>query len=128
MKTLGLVFILSMSVISSYGYLSGIAIQADGSSSMQVYVNGKLYNKQPGNFVRIASKPGLFHVQVKVLNPYDKEWYLVRKDIRVEKGYEFYYKVVFTAGKRPVIQAIRRYPVYSKYFLNPVLYNRHPIS
>lgn len=95
---------------------------------MQVYVNGKLYNKQPGNFVRIPSKPGLFHIQVKVLNPYDKQWYLVKKSLRVEKGYEFYYQIVFKKGSRPVIQAIKRYPVYSKYFLNPTLYNKHPVT
>lgn len=113
---------------SAYADISGIAIQADRSSSMQVYINGKLYNKQPGNFVRIPSKPGIFHVQVKVLNPYDKEWYLVRKDIRVEKGYEFYYKIAFAKGHRPRIEALKRYRVYSRYFLNPALYNQHPIS
>lgn len=128
MKTLGLVFCLGLfSSFPSFG-LAGIAIQADKSSSMQVYINGRLYNKQPGNFVRISSRPGLFHVKVKVLNPYDKEWYLVRKDVRVEKGYEFFYKVVFAKGKSPRIQAIKRYPIYSRYFLNPILYNKHPIT
>lgn len=118
-------------VVMSYGanaYISGIAIQTDRSSKMQVYVNGKLFNKQPGNFVRIKSKPGLFHVKVKVLNPYDNVYYVVRKDIRVEKGYEFFYRMIFERGKRPVIQEIRRYPVYSRYFLNPVLYNKHPTA
>jgi hypothetical protein len=128
MKTLALLLIFGLSASSSFAYISGIAIQADKKSNMQVYINGRLYNKQPGNFVRIASKPGLYHVKVKVLNPFDKEWYLVRKDIRVEKGYEFYYKIVFTKGQRPSIQAVKRYPVYSRYFLNPILYNKHPIS
>ena len=113
---------------SANAYLSGIAIQTDKRTTMQVYINGRLVNKQPGNFVRIPSKPGIFHIQVKVVNPYDKEWYLVKKDIRVEKGYEFYYKLVFARGKRPRIEAVKRYPVYSRYFLNPALYNRHPIS
>ena len=113
---------------NAQAYISGIAIQTDKSSNMQVYVNGKLFNKEPGNFVRIKSKPGLFHVKVKVLNPYDKIYYVVRKDIRVEKGYEFFYRMVFDKGKRPRIQEIRRYPVYSRYFLNPVLYNRHPTA
>lgn len=118
-------------IVISYtanAYISGIAIQTDKSSNMQVYVNGKLFNKQPGNFVRIKSKPGLFHVKVKVLNPYDNVYYFVNKDIRVEKGYEFFYKMIFEKGKRPRIQEIRRYPVYSKYFLNPILYNRHPTA
>jgi hypothetical protein len=65
---------------------------------------------------------------VKVLNPYDKTWYVVRKDITVENGFEFYYKMVFEKGKRPQIQAVKKYPVYTKYFLNPMLYNRHPVS
>ena len=128
MKTLGLVFCIGFFSLTSNANIAGISIQTDKSSSMQVYINGKLFNKEPGKFVRIASKPGLFHVKVKVLNPYDKEWYLVRKDIRVEKGYEFFYKVVFTKGKSPRIQEIKRYPVYSRYFLNPILYNRHPVS
>jgi len=128
MKKVILVLVVSFLSSTVHAYISGIAIQADGKSSIQVYINGKLYNKQPGNFVRIPSKPGIFHVQVKVLNPYDKEWYLVRKDIRVEKGYEFYYKIAFTRGQRPRIEALKRYRVYSRYFLNPTLYNQHPIS
>jgi hypothetical protein len=126
-KIVALLFLCS-TYFASHAYISGIAFQTDKGSSMQVYVNGRLYNKQPGNFVRIPSKPGLFHVQIKVLNPFDKEWYLVKKSIRVEKGYEFYYKIVFARGARPSIQAVRRYPVYSRYFLNPTLYNKHPIS
>lgn len=125
-----LLAVLLLATVSSYAnaYISGIAIQSDKTSNMQVYVNGKLYNKTPGSFVRIKSKPGLFHVEVKVLNPYDKVWYVVRKDIRVEKGFEFYYKMVFNKGKKPEIQAVKKYPVYTKYFLNPVLYNKHPVS
>ncbi len=128
MKKLLVVLILSVISSSSFAYLSGIAIQTDTRTNMSVYINGRLYNKQPGKFVRIPSKPGLFHVQVKVTNPYDKETYLIKKDIRVEKGYEFYYKIIFARGKRPQIQAVKRYPVYSRYFLNPMLYNKHPVS
>jgi hypothetical protein len=125
-----LLVIVLLATVSSYAhaYISGIAIQTEKHSNMQVYVNGKLYNKTPGKFVRIKSKPGLFHVEVKVLNPYDKTWYVVRKDITVENGFEFYYKMVFEKGKRPQIQAVKKYPVYTKYFLNPMLYNRHPVS
>jgi hypothetical protein len=119
-------FLYSFNPVSAY--FSAIAIQTEKNSTLQVFVNGKLFNKQPENFVRIKSKPGIFHIQVKVLNPHDKEWYMVRKDVRVEKGYEFYYKILFTAGKHPRLIAIKRYPVYSKFFLNPRLYNTHPIS
>jgi len=128
MKTIGAALLILFTFTSSFGYLSGIAIQSEQKSNMQVYVNGKLYNKHPGNFVRIPSKPGLFHLRVKVLNPFDKEWYMIRKDIRVEKGYEFYYKVIFKKGFGPRIQELKRYPVYSTYFLNASFYNRHPIS
>ena len=129
MKTIVLGFIFCLLMCgSSYAYVSGIAIQSDQSSNMSVYVNGKLYNKQPGKFVRIRSLPGLFHVQVKVFNPYDKMWYLLRKDIRVQKGYEFYYKVAFAKNQKPRLIEVRKYPVYSRYFLNPALYNQHPVS
>jgi hypothetical protein len=128
MKSLLLGALLVVTSLSAHAYISGIAIQTDKSSNMQVYVNGILFNKQPGSFVRIKSKPGLFHVKVKVLNPYDNVYYVVRKDIRVEKGFEFYYRMVFQKGQRPVIQEVKRYPVYSKYFLNPILYNRHPTA
>lgn len=128
MKRLLVIVLLATASSYAHAYISGIAIQTDKSSNMQVYVNGKLYNKTPEKFVRIKSKPGLFHVEVKVLNPYDKTWYVVRKDINVEKGYEFYYKMVFKKGQKPQIQEIRKYPVYTKYFLNPVLYNRHPVT
>ena len=128
MKRLGLITLLLIGSVSLFGYSSTIAIQTEKNSAMQVYVNGKLYNKQPNSFVRIKSNAGLFKLQVKVLNPYDKEWYMVRKDVRVEKGFEFYYKVEFAEGKRPQLKAIRRYPVYTHYFLNPALYYKHPTS
>jgi hypothetical protein len=127
-KVVAVIFLAIISCTSVFAYISGIAIQTDKSSNMQVYVNGKLYNKNPETFVRIKSLPGLFHVRVKVLNPYDKNWYIVRKDIKVVKGFEYYYKMVFAKGKTPQIVAIKKYPVYSKYFLNPILYNKHPIS
>jgi len=122
-----LVLLMMLISASAYAYDSGIAIHTEQGTKMQVYVNGKLYNKQPGKFVRVRSTPGLFHVEVKVLNPYTKQWTLVRKDVRVEKGFEFHFKVIFK-NRKPELQATRKYPVYSKYFLNPMLYNRHPIS
>ncbi|MBL7834385.1 MAG: hypothetical protein JNK18_10540 [Cyclobacteriaceae bacterium] len=128
MKRLVLVIFLIASVQSAFAYISGIAIQTEKNSTFQVYINGQLRTAQPKSFVRIKSKPGLYHVMVKVLNPNDKEWYVLRKDVRVTKGYEFYYKVDFSKGKRPVLQLVRRYPVYSHYFLNPGLYNKHPVS
>jgi hypothetical protein len=128
MKKTGIAIFLAILSFQASAYISGIAIQTDSGSPMQVFVNGKLYNKDPKQFVRIKSKPGTFQLEVKVLNPYDKNWYIVHKEIKVEKGFEFYYKMVFARGKRPQIQAVKRYPVYTRYFLNPSLYNKHPVS
>lgn len=128
MKSAAATVIFILMSFSSFGYISGIAIQTEKSSNMQVYVNGKLYNKVPGSFVRVKSQPGLFHIEVKVLNPHNKTWYKVKKDVRVEKGLEFYYKVVFKKNQLPELKEVRRYPVFSQYFLNPALYNRHPVS
>ena len=125
MKKLWIVCFLLAFAHLSFGYISGIAIQTPSKTNMQVFVNGKLYNKRPESFVRIKSQPGLFHIQVKVLNPHNKIWYVVKKDIRVEKGLEFYYKIVFKKGRTPELVEIRRYPVYSPFFLNYSLYNRH---
>lgn len=113
---------------SLLAYDSGIAVQTEKGTTMQVYVNGKLYNKQPGHFVRVRSTPGLFHLEIKVLNPWNKQWYVVRKDIHVDKGFEFQYKIVFVNRNKPELREIKKYPVFSKYFLNPGLYNQHPIS
>lgn len=128
MRKFLIVGLLACLSFSASAYISGIAIQTESTSTMQVYINGKLFNKTPEKFVRIKSKPGLFHLEIRVLNPYDKRWYVIRKDINVEKGFEFYYKMVFEKNKGPRIEQTKRYPVYTRYFLNPTLYNRHPVS
>jgi hypothetical protein len=129
MKTLLPVLLLLIGASTRvFAYDSGIAIQTEDRTGILVSVNGKLYNKQPGKVVRVRSMPGLFHLEVKVLNPWNKQWYIVRKDVRVEKGFEFQYKVVFVNKLKPEIIEVKKYPIYSKYFLNPTLYNRHPVS
>lgn len=128
MRWLVLILIVIASVHSVSAYISGIAIQTEKNSSMQVYVNGKLRTTEAKSFVRIKGNPGLYHITVKVLNPHDKVWYVLRKDVRVDKGYEFYYKINFTKNRRPFLELVRRYPVYSSYFLNLSLYNKHPVS
>lgn len=128
MKVLA-IFIMFFSLsISGFAYDSGIAIVNGKGSNMQVYVNGKLYNKTPEKFVRVRSTPGLFHLEVKVLNPWNKKWYTARKSVRIEKGFESQYKIVFINKLKPELVAVKKYPIYSKYFLNPSLYNRHPVS
>jgi hypothetical protein len=113
--------------LSSYGYLSGIAIENNAGSNMQVFINGKLCSKKTDKFVRVRSSPGVLHVELRVFNKYIKQWQVVRKDVRLTRGYDSYFKVVFV-NRRPVLKETKKYPVYSKYFLNHALYNKHPIS
>jgi hypothetical protein len=130
MKKTGLLLTLLLvisTVSSAWAYDSGIALVTEEGMKMQVFVNGKLYNKNPGKYVRVRSVPGLFHVEVRVLSPYDKRWYSVKKDIRAEKGFELQYKVVFV-NSRPQLVDEKKHPIYSRYFLNPSLYNKHPIT
>jgi hypothetical protein len=121
------VLIFALTTTPAAAYISGIAIQSDKASKMQVYVNGKLYNKNPEKYVRIRSNPGLFHIELRVMNPYSKQYQVVKKDVRLKKGFDSYYRVIFV-NRRPQLRILKQYPVYSKYFLNPALYNRHPIS
>jgi hypothetical protein len=127
MKSLAIASLLSLLSVAAWAYDSGIAVQTEKGVSMLLYVNGKLYNKHAENLVRVRSTPGLFHLDVKVLNRKNGIWYSVKKDIRVQKGYELQFKVVFINAK-PELREIKKYPIYSRYFLNPNLYNRHPIS
>ena len=128
MKTLVIAIVLGMCSLSSMANVAGIAIQTDRHVTMQVTVNGKVYNKQPESFVRIKSQPGIYHLQLKVLNPENKTWYVIRRDVRVEKGLEFFYKISFGADQRPVFKLVKQYPVYSRYFLNPTMYGKNPIG
>ena len=112
---------------SSFAYDSGIALTTDKGMSMQVFVNGKRFNKEPGKFVRVRSSPGLFRIEVRVLNPRNKKWYSAKKEIRAQKGFELQYRVAFVNSKLELIE-VKKYPIYSKYFLNPSLYNRHSVS
>jgi hypothetical protein len=127
MKIKVLFFLLFSITSTAFAYDSGIALMSDKGSNMQVFVNGKLYNKHPGKFVRVRSTPGTFHLEVKVLNPQNKRWYSVKKDVRAQKGFELQYKVVFI-DSRPQLIEMKKYPIYSRYFLNPSLYNRHSVS
>jgi len=128
MRWLVLILMFVASTHTASAYISGISIQTEKNSTMQVYINGKLRTSVAKSFVRIKGNPGLYYITVKVLNPHDKEWYMLRKTVRVDKGYEFYYKVNFTKSRKPFLELVNRYPVYSNFFLNPSLYFKHPVS
>jgi hypothetical protein len=128
MKTSSLILLFVLgTTLAAFAYDSGIALTSEKGLTMQVFVNGKLYNKQPGKFVRVRSTPGVFNIEVKVLSPFDKKWHSVKKEIRAEKGFELQYKVVFVRS-RPQLVEVKKYPIYSRYFLNPSLYNKHSVS
>jgi hypothetical protein len=112
----------------AHAYESAIAIYSDPSASVHVYLNGKLLNKLPGTYVRIRSASGLHKLQVKVWDPEKRMWYMLRKTLIIEKGFEFSYRVVFAPGQKPQLAFQRRYPVYSKYFINRGLYSAYPIT
>lgn len=128
MKTTSLLLLLLLGAsLKTLAYDSGIALTSEKGINMQVFVNGKLYNKEPGKYVRVRSTPGLFNIEVKVMNPYDKKWYSVKKEIRAQKGFELQYRVVFVQS-RPQLIEVKKYPIYTRYFLNPSLYNKHSVS
>jgi hypothetical protein len=122
-----LIFILFLIPCVSLASTSAIAIQTEKNSSMQVFVNGKLLNATAKSFVRVNSNAGLLRIELKVFNPNDKVWYVIRKDVHAEKGYEFYYKVVFPNNKRPVLELVKRYPVFKNYF-NPSSVYKYPVA
>lgn len=125
-KTVIILFVLAMG-FSAQAYDSGIALVTQKGMNMQVYVNGKLYNKNPGTFVRVRSTPGLFKIEVRVMNPQDNKWHTIKKDVRAEKGFELQYKVIFVNAKAELVE-LKKSPIFSRYFLNPTLYNKHSIS
>lgn len=94
---------------------------------MEVFINGKLYSKKTDKFVRFRSSPGILHVELRVFNKYINQWQVVRKDVKLTRGYDSYFKVVFV-DKKPVLKETKKYPVYSRYYLNNSLYNKHPIT
>jgi hypothetical protein len=128
MKTLGSIFLLIMIPFASFAYDGVIAVQSDKNVSMQVFVNGKLHNKQEAKMVRVLGTTGYYHLEVRVLNPWNKKWYTAKRTVNVERGIETHYKVVFINKTKPELVPVNKYPAYSKYYLNPSLYSKSPVS
>ncbi|GCC50936.1 hypothetical protein SanaruYs_11550 [Chryseotalea sanaruensis] len=111
--------------ITVQAYTSGIAISAVRKSEVvQVFVNGKLYNKTPSNFIRIKSTQGTFHLRVKILDIHTRQRQEIVQTIKISKGFEYYYEIKQEEGKVPKLIQMRRYPIYSRYFLDYGLYTR----
>lgn len=128
MKRALLIITLLFCAGSTKAYTSGMAIRTDRAYVVQVFVNGKLYNKTPSNFIRIKSTEGTFHLKVKILNLSNHTWQEIRKTVHIQKGFEYYYKLVQKEGLKPELNQIRRYPIYSRYFLDYSLYTRGTTS
>jgi hypothetical protein len=109
---------------ASFAYTSGIAIRSDKTIVVQVFINGKLYNKKPSNYIRIKSTQGLFHLRVRVLDLSTHTWRTITQSVQITKGFEYQYSVETNKKMLPILRLIKRYPVYSKYFLNYGLYTR----
>ena len=124
MKRLMILFVLLFSSFLVNAYTSGIAISTNKSSVVQVFINGKLYNKSPSNFIRIRSTEGTFHLKVKILNLQNRTWQEVIKTVRIAKGFEYYFSIIEQEGKKPELSQTKRYPIYSRYFLDYSLYTR----
>ncbi len=114
-----------VTIHAAFAYTSGFAIQtSDKSQLVQVYINGKLYNKKPTHFIRIKSTQGTFHLKVKILNLHGYTWQEVVKTVKISKGFEYYFTIVQREGKKPELNQTKRYPIYSKYFLDYSLYTK----
>lgn len=127
MKIRAFTIVVLFACAQARAYDSGIAIQSDKDVSLIVFVNGKLYNKHPDHLVRVRSTAGSFHLEVKVHDHKTNKLYSIKKNIVVKKGYEIKFRLEFS-GSLPVLRETHSYPIYSKYFLRPSLYNKHYIS
>lgn len=128
MKSVVLSVWLALLVQSASAYTSGMAFSSDKSVVVQVFVNGKLYNKVPSHFIRIKSTEGLFHLRVKILNMRTHTWKEINRSVRITKGFEYQFTVVQKEGFQPELKQMKRYPIYTKYFLDYTLYTRGSTS
>lgn len=120
-----IIFLVLFICTKAQAYTSGIAISAVRKSELvQVFVNGKLYNKTPSNFIRIKSTQGTFHLRVKILNVQTRETHEIVQTIKISKGFEYYYEIKYEQGKAPKLIQMKRYPIYSRYFLDYGLYTK----
>ena len=122
MKRLVIISLLIFFSATAYSQTAGLAIQTEKNAVMLVYINGKRCNTDARSFVRVNGNAGMHRVEIKVLHPEEKMWYVVRKEVRLDRGYDFYYKVVFEEGRRPEIVLVKRYPVYSRYYNSSAYY------
>ena len=111
-----------------YGYQSAFAIHSGSFSQMQVAVNGKIWTNQTPSFVRVKSKPGLFHLEVKIFDPEQKIWHLIKKEILVKKGWENHFRIVFAPSGEPVLEEWKKYPVFKIHYIYPHSYIKNQVT
>lgn len=128
MKRAMLILTLLFCSVLVQAYTSGMAISTDKATVVQVFVNGKLYNKTPANFIRIKSTEGTFHLKVKILTIGSHTWQEINQTVQIQKGFEYHYVLVQKEAKKPHLNQIKRYPIYSRYFLDYSLYTRGSTS
>ena len=129
MRTIILVILLTCaSLVSARASTSVISIQSDRVLNLRVFVNGKLYNSKPDCLVRISSQTGLYHLEIRAFHTVSHRWYTIEHDVRTERGLEYCFSINWDNTSGVKLQTRGRYPVYSRYYLNPSLYNKHQTS
>lgn len=109
----------------SFGYDSGLALRAKNGVVFSVLVNGKLFNKKPGNDLQLRSYSGKMVLEIVAYDQATNKMDRIVRKIYLARGSEYLFEISFV-GNNAVLQIVKKSPVYSKYFKNPRLYNVHP--
>lgn len=112
---------------ASYSNYSMLNCSAERGTTIQVYHNGKLINKNPNEVVRLKSKGGCNSIFIVVFNESEGSHFSVQRDIDVESGYEMYF-TISSNDCGSYISTSRRYPLLNSYLYSKKLYARRYIS
>ena len=128
MKQIGFVLVICLLAgpVWSANY-SMINCKAQKGTSIQVYLNGKLINKDPVDEVRVKSGHGCTSIFIEVVEKFTGHHFSVQKDINIESGYEVYLTVKVDECGPEIIQT-PRYPLFSNYLYNKNRYAIRNIS
>ena len=112
---------------ASYSNYSMLTCTAERGTVIQVYLNGKLVNKNPSDAVRLKSKDGCNSITITVFNMLQNNNFSVQRDIEIQSGYEVYFKIISDECGSPLITS-RRYPLLNNYSYSKKLYTKRYIS